>query len=101
MDGNESEHPIEHRLGSAFEASFPEGRALLEYSSSAGRMVIMHTGVPPALRGRGLAGQLVRAALEYARAQGLAVEPRCSYAAEWIRRHPGYGDLLVPGSAHT
>ena len=89
---------IEHLAGHAFEAALPEGRAVLEYSLSADRMLILHTEVPPELRGRGLAGKLVRAALEHARAQGLRVEPRCSYAAEWIGRHPGYVDLVAPAS---
>ena len=39
-----------------------------------------HTWTPPALRGRGLAGRVVAAALEHARAGGLRVLPSCSYA---------------------
>ncbi len=89
---------IEHLAGHAFEAVFPEGRAVLEYSLSPGRMLILHTEVPPGLRGRGLAGKLVRTALEHARAQELRVEPRCSYAAEWIGRHPEYAELVAPAS---
>lgn len=86
---------IEHLAGRGFEAALPEGRAVLDYELSADRMLIVHTEVPPELRGRGLAGKLVRAALEHARAQGLRVEPRCSYAAEWIGRHPEYADLVA------
>jgi len=35
----------------------------------------------------------VRTALEYARAARLRVRPACSYAEDWMRRHPGYDDL--------
>ncbi|HEX7769455.1 MAG TPA: GNAT family N-acetyltransferase, partial [Dokdonella sp.] len=62
-----------------------------------GIMVIDHTEVPPAVGGRGIAGQLVRAAFETARRAGWRVHPACSYAAAWIQRHPAYGDLVTNG----
>ena len=57
-------------------------------------MVITHTGVPDAIGGRGIAGELVRAAFEYAKSQGWHVRPACSYAAAWVERHPEYNQLL-------
>ncbi|WP_202842734.1 GNAT family N-acetyltransferase [Luteimonas saliphila] len=86
---------IEHVPGSAFHAHVAGDRGVLEYGLSAGRMEIAHTFVPAALRGRGIAGQLVRAALDHARAEGLAVVPACPYAAGWIERHPVYADLVA------
>jgi len=56
-------------------------------------MVITHTIVPPAIGGRGIAGDLVRTALELARTEGLKVDPRCSYADGWMRKHPEYDAL--------
>jgi len=88
---------IEHMPGRGFTAEVDGHRILLDYGASDGVMKIMHTTVPHALRGRGLAGQLVRAALDHARAAGLKVVPSCSYAAEWIERHPEYGDLVARG----
>jgi predicted GNAT family acetyltransferase len=49
--------------------------------------------VPAAIGGRGIAGRLVRAALEHARAAGLKVVPRCSYVADYLDKHPEYADL--------
>ena len=69
-------------------------QAELIYRRQDGRMVIDHTGVPEAIAGRGVAGGLVKAALEYARAEGLRVVPACSYSADYIRRHPQYADLV-------
>ena len=68
--------------------------AELVYRRQDGRLLIDHTGVPQAIGGRGVAGELVKAALDYARAEGLRVVPLCSYSAEYIRRHPGYADLV-------
>jgi predicted GNAT family acetyltransferase len=50
--------------------------------------VLVHTGVPEEIGGRGIAGQLVRAALERARAEGLTLVPLCPYASRWLRDHP-------------
>lgn len=68
--------------------------AELDYRLRDGALVIEHTGVPQAIGGRGVAASLVAAALDYARAQGLRVVPACSYAAEYVRRHPQYADLI-------
>ena len=68
--------------------------AELVYRRQNGSLVIDHTGVPEAIGGRGIAGQLVKAALDYARAEGLRVVPACSYAVAYIQRHPEYADLV-------
>jgi uncharacterized protein len=57
-------------------------------------LVLVHTEVPAALQGMGLAGQLVQAALDWARAEKLHVRPSCSYAASYMRRRPETHDLL-------
>jgi len=62
--------------------------AELAYVRLDGRMVIEHTGVPPAHRGRGIAAILMEAALAFCREHGLDVEARCSYAASYLKRHP-------------
>ena len=68
--------------------------AELRYSLRDGRMVIDHTGVPDAISGRGIAGILVKAALDLARARGWRVVPACSYSAAYVQRHPEYADLI-------
>ncbi len=67
--------------------------AHLDYIEDEGRMTITHTIVPPEIGGRGIASELVRTALAYARDAGLKVDPQCSYADAWMRRHPEF-DVL-------
>ena len=67
--------------------------AVCEYAIEGGVMTIHHTRVPAPLEGRGIAGTMVRAALDFARAQNLRVRPTCSYADAWMRRHPDYDSL--------
>ena len=63
--------------------------AELMYRLRAGRLVLVHTSVPPELEGQGAGGRLVTAAVEYAAAQGLTVVPSCPFARSWLERHPG------------
>ena len=55
------------------------------------------TFVPPEMRGRGIAQQLVEALVADARAQGFKIVPQCSYVDALFRRHPEWSDLLADG----
>jgi GNAT superfamily N-acetyltransferase len=44
--------------------------------------------VPQAARGRGIAAELMRAAVSAARSAGWTINPVCSYAVAYMRRHP-------------
>ena len=68
--------------------------SVLTYALENHQMLILHTFVPPHLRGRGLAEQLVRAALHDAQERGLRVMPACSYVATFIERHPEFRAVL-------
>lgn len=81
---------------SSFEARVDGGVAECVYRLQGGVMNIVHTEVPPASEGRGVAAALVQAALAHARAQGLRVRPSCSYVRAYMRRHPDTQDLLEP-----
>ena len=69
-------------------------RSAIDYRLEDGRMVILHTGVPRAVEGRGIAAAMTRVALDTARAEGWRVVPSCAYAASFIRRHPEYAALV-------
>lgn len=69
--------------------------AVLEYQRKDGRILLIHTEVPPALEGHGIAAKLARAALDAARADGVEVVPLCTYVAAYIRRHHEYLPLVA------
>jgi predicted GNAT family acetyltransferase len=77
-----------------FEVTVDGQLAMSKYLLAGDKMVIEHTEVPEALEGKGIAGRIVRTALDFARAQKLRVLPLCPYAKAWIGRHPEYQDLL-------
>lgn len=82
-----------------FEADVDGLQSAAEYELADGRIIFTHTYVPGALRGRGIAEKLVRAGLEYARAEKLKVVPACSYVAAFIARHAEYQPLLVSSAS--
>ncbi len=73
-----------------------EGKmAVLDYTVRNGVMVFTHTEVPQELEGRGLAGRLARAGLEYAIQKKYKILPLCSFVAGYIQRHPEYEEWVV------
>ncbi len=88
--------PIRHNpQAQRFEAQLPGGLAECSYRRQGDVLVLHHTEVPPALQGQGIAAAVVQAALDWARAEGLRVQPRCSYVASYMRRHTDTQDLLA------
>ena len=79
---------------SGFVAHVDGHTAFINYIREKDRIALIHTEVPPELAGRGLAGKLARAALEYAREHHLRVVPICPFVAAYLRRHPEYQDLI-------
>ena len=79
---------------SRFEATVEGLLCVASYHLVDGVMRIHHTEVPPALKGRGIAGRIVRAAFAHAKANGLKVEPWCGYVRTYMRRHPETQRLL-------
>jgi hypothetical protein len=71
-------------------------RAELDYTAAGGVMTITHTRVPQAIGGRGIAAELMRAALQFANEQGWSIDPACSYAEAYMRRH-----AREPDKKHT
>ncbi len=67
--------------------------AELVYRRNGARLVLVHTGVPDELGGRGVGGLLVTAAMEYAAREGLTVVAACQFASSWLARHPDVAAL--------
>jgi uncharacterized protein len=69
--------------------------AFTNYQVTGSIVVMPHTVTTPALRGRGLAAQVVRFALDDIRSSGRKVVPRCWFVARFIAEHPEYADLVA------
>ena len=67
----------------------------IDYIVKRGRIALVHTEVLPAYRGRGIAGQLARFALDDARRRGLRVIATCPAVRAYVERHPETHDIVV------
>jgi predicted GNAT family acetyltransferase len=72
-----------------------EGHLAAAYYKVDGNVItFVHTEVPPELGGKGVGSQLVQAALDQVRAEGMKVIAECPFVKAWIGKHPEYKDLL-------
>lgn len=75
-----------------------DGKILAEilYSiSTPGKMVIEHTEVDNALRGKNIGRELVGYAVAYARTNHLKIVPVCPFARSIINKTPEFRDILA------
>ena len=86
---NPEERRYEARIGD-------ELAGWVDYGRVGSRLVALHTEVPPAFGGRGIASALVRRVLDDARAGGATVTPRCPFFAAHFERHPEDRHVLAP-----
>ena len=83
----------DNKAKSRFELDVEDTLAFANYRLSPDAVIITHTETPRALRGRGLASELVKGALELIRADGLKVVAGCGFVADYLRKHPEFSDL--------
>ncbi len=76
-----------------FELNVEGSVAFANYRLSPGVVTITHTETPAALRGRGIASQLVKGALEQIRADKLKVVAGCGFVVDYLSKHPEFSDL--------
>ncbi len=77
-----------------YEVHMGDQLAVLEYKRKGNHITYIHTGVPPAMEGHGIASKLAHTALEDARKEHLTVSPQCPFVASYIREHTEYLSLL-------
>lgn len=65
------------------------------YRRSGDVLTILWVESPPALRGTGAAGRIMKLLAAEARDKGWRIVPVCGYAAAWLRRSAEYRDLVV------
>jgi predicted GNAT family acetyltransferase len=77
-----------------FYAEVEGGEAELRYERIDPRTLdLTSTLVPPAARGAGIAGQVVRHAFDWARQHDVKLVATCPYVRSWLERHPQYRAL--------
>jgi len=83
----------DNRDQNRFELETEGGLAFANYRRTPSAVIITHTETPRALRGRGIASELVKGALELIRADGRKVIAGCGFVLDYLDKHPEYADL--------
>jgi uncharacterized protein len=83
----------DNKAQSRFELDVEGAVAFANYRLTPSAVIITHTETPRALRGRGIASELVEGALGLIRADGRKVVAGCSFVVDYLRKHPEYADL--------
>jgi uncharacterized protein len=85
----------DNKVKSRFELDVEGGVAFANYRDTPAAVIITHTETPRALRGRGIASQLIEGALALIRADGRKVTAGCAFVVDYLRQHPEYGDMVA------
>jgi predicted GNAT family acetyltransferase len=83
----------DNKARSRFELDVEGGVAFANYRLASSTVIITHTETPRALRGRGIASDLVQGALQLIRADGLKVVAGCGFVVDYLQKHPEFADL--------
>lgn len=80
--------------GNRFFLEIEGDEVYLMYDESKNVIDLYSTYTPPQLRGKGLAAEVVKAALEYAKEKKIKVIPSCWYVRKFIDQNPEYQSLV-------
>jgi predicted GNAT family acetyltransferase len=69
--------------------------ATLQYTVAGPVLALLHTEIPEALRGSGIASTLAQTAFDWARANHMKVDVVCPFVAAFLENHPEYSDLVL------
>ena len=75
------------------ETTIENSLCYIDYQLRGAVMHVMHTIVPDAVGGRGIAGQLTEYAIDLARKNDWKIHPVCTYTVAYFKRHPEYSDI--------
>jgi len=78
-----------------FELDVEGAVAFANYRMTPQAIVITHTETPRALRGRGVASELIKGSLDLIRADGHKVIAGCGFVVDYLYKHPEYADLMA------
>lgn len=78
-----------------FELDVEGALAFANYRVTPQAVIITHTETPRALRGRGIASELIKGSLDLIRADGHKVIAGCGFVVDFLYKNPEYADLMA------
>lgn len=85
---------VNNKTNLQFELMVDSQKAVLQYRLKDKTIYYMHTGVPKAIEGQGIATKLAKFGLEYAKKNGFKIVVYCPFVVQYVKQHPEYLKLL-------
>ena len=85
----------DNQAANQYELDIDGETVFARYRRQDGVLTIQWVEAPPALRGTGAAGRLMKLVAGEAKSQRWRVVPVCGYAAAWLRRSPEFRELVM------
>ncbi len=80
--------------GKRFEMQVDENTAFINYKQGGNTVYLIHTEVPAALEGKGVASALVEKTLHYIQEHQLHLVPLCTFVQSYLEKHPQWKKLV-------
>lgn len=94
MEAEESINVVNNEDKLQFEVQLDGEYASIEYRYYKGDIAFMHTTVPEAFRGKGIAAAMAVAALNFAKKRHFKIMLYCPYVSKYVKEHPEYYTLV-------
>lgn len=86
----------DNKSGGRYVATVDGHEAEITFSRTSATLIIVdHTGVPDALRGRGVGQALAQKVIEDARENGWRIIALCPFFKAQVQRHPEWADAIA------
>lgn len=76
-----------------FELALGDELAIVQYQRAGNNIVFTHTEVPVGYEGQGIASKMAYVALEFAKNEGLKVQPLCPFVKKYVDEHSEYQSI--------
>ncbi len=78
-----------------FEMRVDEQLAFIDYKQGGRRVFLIHTEVPAAIEGKGVASALVEKTFQYLDENHLRLVPLCAFVISYLQKHPQWNRLVA------
>lgn len=85
---------LNNKTNQQFEVYLNDSKAELQYRIRENTIFFMHTLVPKEIEGQGVATELAKFGLEYAKNNGFKIVVYCPFVVKYVKEHRNYLVLL-------
>ncbi len=86
---------VNNTAAGRFEMEVEGATAFIKYKNMRDAVALLHTEVPPALEGRGVAAALVEKTFIYLEERNQKIVPLCPYVAAFLKRYPEWKRIIA------